>query len=194
MVKKYELGEEREIDGIKMRRVVALVVIASHGVSPGDVGGWVESESNLSHSGEAWVSGDAQVSGKAWVSGDAQVSGKARVSGEALVYGKARVYGEARVSGKARVYGEALVSGKAWVFGEANVSGEARVLNVSDLLVIGPIGSRYAHLTLAKDYAATGCFCGSWEEFAKQVASTHGSSQHAKEYLAALEFAKVRFK
>ena len=72
--------------------------------------------------------------------------------------------------------------------------GEAWVSKTSDLLVIGPIGSREAHLTLAKNYAATGCFCGNWEEFAKQVTSTHGSSQHAQEYLAALEFAKVRFK
>ena len=72
--------------------------------------------------------------------------------------------------------------------------GDAKVSKTSDLLVIGPIGSREAHLTLAKNYAATGCFCGNWEEFAKQVASTHGSSQHAQEYLAALEFAKVRFK
>ena len=46
-------------------------------------------------SGDAWVSGDAQVSGDAWVSGDAQVSGNARVSGNAWVYGDARVSAKA---------------------------------------------------------------------------------------------------
>ena len=149
-------------------------------------GGWVQNTASVEEA--AFIGPRAIVSDKARVSGVARVSGEALVSGEARVSGDAQVSGEARVSGKARVSGEAQVSGKARVYGEA------LVLNVSDLLVIGPIGSRDAHLTLAKDYAATGCFCGSWEEFAKQVASTHGSSQHAKEYLAALEFAKVRFK
>jgi hypothetical protein len=44
------------------------------------------------------------------------VSGNARVSGDAQVSGNARVYGNALVSGNARVYGNALVSGNAWVF------------------------------------------------------------------------------
>ena len=61
----------------------------------GTKGGWVEKESNLS--GNAWVSGnaevhgDARVFGNAWVSGDARVSGNARVSGDAWVSGDARV-------------------------------------------------------------------------------------------------------
>ena len=66
-------------------RVVALRDFAN--VKAGDVGGFVESEINLSHDGFCWVSGDAEVSGNAWVSGDA------RVSGDAWVFGNARVSG-----------------------------------------------------------------------------------------------------
>ena len=45
----------------------------------GDLGGWVEKEKNLSHGGDAWVSGDAQVSGDAWVSGDEHVMWISRI-------------------------------------------------------------------------------------------------------------------
>ena len=53
----------------------------------GDKGGWLEKEDNLS--GNAWVSGDAEVSDDARVSGNAWVSGNARVSDDAWVSGSA---------------------------------------------------------------------------------------------------------
>jgi hypothetical protein len=43
------------------------------GVSRGDLGGYIEKESNLSHEGECWVFDSAQVFGNAHVSGDARV-------------------------------------------------------------------------------------------------------------------------
>ena len=64
-------------------------------IGKGELGGWIEKESNLY--GNAWVSGNAKVYG------DAEVSGNAWVSGDAEVYGNARVYGNAWVSGNAEV-------------------------------------------------------------------------------------------
>ena len=52
-------------------------------IGKGELGGWIEKESNLS--GNAWVSGDAKVYGNAKVSGNARVSGNAWVYGDALV-------------------------------------------------------------------------------------------------------------
>ena len=84
-MKKYEFtGETKNHYGVTLRQIRALVTIIGV-VSSGDVGGWIESENCLDHSGDAWVSGDA------------------------LVYGNARVYGNALVSGNALVYGDALV-------------------------------------------------------------------------------------
>ena len=102
---KYEFtGETKVVSGVTLRRIRALVAIAAIGVNAGDLGGWIESEKNLSQVfGNAWVSGNARVFGNARVSGDAQVYGDARVSGNALVYGDARVYGDAQVSGNAWV-------------------------------------------------------------------------------------------
>ena len=120
-------------------QIQALRDIPRHCVKAGDVGGYIEKESNLSQYGDAWVSGNACVSGDARVSGSACVSDNALVSGNAWVCGNARVYGNARVSGSAcvsdnaRVSGNAcvsdnaLVSGNAWVYGNAWVSSSARV-------------------------------------------------------------------
>lgn len=38
-----------------------------------------------------------------------------------------------------------------------------------------------------------GCFCGNLDEFAAKVKETRGENQHAKEYMVAIELAKVRF-
>jgi carbonic anhydrase/acetyltransferase-like protein (isoleucine patch superfamily) len=139
---KYKLTEAKK-DGLF--QIQALRDIPEVGVTAGDLGGWLEKESNLSQEGNAWVSenalvygdarvfgyaqvyGDAQVYGNAWVSGKARVYGNAWVSGNALVYGNARVYGNAWVSGNALVSENALVYGDAQVFGYAQVSGKALV-------------------------------------------------------------------
>ena len=77
---KYKLGE-REDNGLC--RVIARRAFSD--VAAGDVGGYVESERNLAHTGDAWVYGNAQVYGDARVSGNARVSGDAQVSGNAHV-------------------------------------------------------------------------------------------------------------
>ena len=51
-------GEEQTINGVLLKRIQRL--------SDNKIGGWIEKESNLTHDGDAWVSGDAQVSGDAW--------------------------------------------------------------------------------------------------------------------------------
>ena len=107
--KKYEFtGETRQHLDHTLHRIRALVSFGD--IVAGDVGGWIEYEKNLSHSGDAWVSGDAQVFGDARVSGDAWVSGNAQVFGNARVSGDARVYGNAWVSGNAQVYSNARVT------------------------------------------------------------------------------------
>lgn len=58
-------------------------------VKKGDLGGYVESEDNLSHEGNAWVKDDAWVFGNAFVADNA------------LVYGSAEVYDNACISGNA---------------------------------------------------------------------------------------------
>ena len=84
-MKKYELtSETKNVFGHILYRIKAL---SSFGcVSAGDLGGFLESEKNLSQNGDAWVYGNARV------------YGNAEVYGDAWVYGDARVYGNAEVS------------------------------------------------------------------------------------------------
>lgn len=76
MEKKYKLtGETKKWCGHTLHRIEALKDFGD--VKAGDKGGWIEKEENLSHSGEAWVCGDAEVYGEAKVCGEAKVYGDA---------------------------------------------------------------------------------------------------------------------
>ena len=91
-MKKFELTSETKVVlGRTLHRIRALISFGD--VEAGSLGGWIEKEENLDHSGKAWVFGDAQVYGDARVFGDALVFGNAWVYGNALVFGNARVFG-----------------------------------------------------------------------------------------------------
>ena len=78
-MKKFELTNEfvTNMFGTKLFRIRALVEFGD--VEAGELGGYVEKESNLGHDDNARVYGNAWVSDNAWVYGDAQVSGDAWV-------------------------------------------------------------------------------------------------------------------
>ena len=183
-MKKYELTAESIVKfGRTLFRIKALV--AFENVEEGELGGFVEKEGNLDQSGDAWVSGDAQVYGDALVSGNARVYGDARVSGNALVSG------DAWVSGDARVYGD------AWVSGNAQVYGDAQIFKMSHYVVAGPLGSRDDFTTFFRTKHHTigvkcGCFRGNTDELLKAVETVHGDNKHAQAYKAAVDLAKLQ--
>ena len=165
--------------GRTLKRIRALATIAVAGVAPGNLGGYVESETNL-----------ARVYGNAWVYGDALVYGNARVCGDAQVYGNAWVYGDARVCGDAQVYGNALVYGNAWVCGDARVYGDGLIFWASK------VGSENGTLTVynTKDntlQVTRGCFVGSADEFLEASERKHDDDTHL-EYRLLIEIAHSR--
>lgn len=65
--KKYEFtGETKEWCGHTLHRIRAVISFAY--IKAGEMGGWIETEDNLSHNGDAWVYGDAKVYGDAIMS------------------------------------------------------------------------------------------------------------------------------
>ena len=68
--------------------------------------------------------------------------------------------------GNAWIFGNARVSGNAEVSGNAKVGGDARLARPSDILVIGPAGSRddYLTVTVSNGKARIGCFAGTLDE------------------------------
>ena len=155
MSKKYKLTDETiNLNGATLYRIEALKDFGE--IKKGDKGGFIESENNLSHEGNAWVYDDAHVYGDACVFGCACVYDNALVSGNGQVYGSARVCGNSRVYGNARVTDDACVYGDAFVRGDARVCGNARVYNHA--YVYGD--ARVCGDALVRGYA---CVCGDAE-------------------------------
>ena len=133
MLKKYEFtNETTKIENylgnfLTLHRIKALKDFGD--VHKGDLGGWLEKESNLSQEGDCWVYDNAMVYNDARVYDDAQVYGNAWVGDNAQVFGHAQVHGFAQVFGHAKVYDEAQVHGFAWVCNNSVVCGDTKVLD-----------------------------------------------------------------
>lgn len=167
--KKYELLKDDTIttpSGRTLYRIKALVAIGLL-VAPGELGGYIEKENNLSFHSNAWV------------------------------YGNACVYGDARVSGNARVYGNAWVCGNAWVSDDARVSGNARVKERYDIQWFSNVGSESGTLTVCKAkrglFVSRGCFSGTLPQFKKAVKAKHGDSKIGRHYAALIQSIEIWF-
>lgn len=77
-MKKHKLTEETlKIYGSTLHRIMALRDFRN--VKRGDLGGFIEKESNLAHDLNCWVYNDGVVRGDAMVYGEAKVCGDAKV-------------------------------------------------------------------------------------------------------------------
>jgi len=139
MKKKYKMEKK----GDNLFRVVALKDFGD--VKKGDIGGFIETEENLSQEGLCWVYDNALicegarvsdnarvlswacVKGSSRISGDATISGEAYISGNSIVEERAVVVGYSNVKDHARISGNAIVKDNAMVLGTARVSGNAKV-------------------------------------------------------------------
>ena len=139
--KKYILTDEtKEYKGHILHRIKAVKYFGN--TEKDELGGWIESESNLSQEGDCWVGGDAMVFGDAWV------------------------YRNACVGGNAKVYGNAEVYGNANIFGEAEICGDAKVKSIEDYAVYKNSWSsnRYFTWTRSNGKWKVGCFYGTGKE------------------------------
>jgi hypothetical protein len=92
-MKKYELLKSDTIShlGKTLYRIKYLIDIPRHDIKAGDLGGFLESENNLSHEDDCVVFDNARVYGNALVFDSAEVYDNARVYGDAKVLGNAKV-------------------------------------------------------------------------------------------------------
>lgn len=193
MERKYKLTDEcMQYEGHKLYRIQSLRSFSN--VEEGELGGYIESEDNLSHDGMCWVYDEAEVYGNAkvynnaCVYGNAEVFGNAEVYGNACVYDNAKVLGDAEVCGNACVYdkaevlGDAKVCGNAKVYGKAEVRGDAKVYKNGDYIVFKNWWSsgRYFTWTRSNNKWKVGCFHGTGAKLIKKA--SEDSELSGREY------------
>lgn len=178
---KYRLTDETiKVGEVILHRIECVTPFAD--VKVGDKGGWIEKESNLSQTDNAWVYGDARVFGCAEVYGNASVFDSAEVYGNAHVFDNACVFGNAYVFDNARVCDSAKVYDYAMVNGYAEVKGDAKISQVSDYIVFKNNFSsgRYFTWTRSDNMWTVGCFRGTGEELIEKA--RQDSEEKAKCY------------
>ncbi|WP_330167537.1 hypothetical protein [Bartonella grahamii] len=105
MQKKFALtNETRVFNNQTLYRIKALRDFAD--VKAGDLGGFIESENNLSHDGNCWVYD------KACVYNNAHVSDNAKVLNEAYVFDNAKITGYTYICDKVSVFGNSYIDTK----------------------------------------------------------------------------------
>ena len=168
-MKKYELTDETISHlGRTLHRIRALRDFDDF--EEGHLGGFIESEKNLSHERNCWVNDDAKVFGNAKVLGDAWVYGNATVCDNALVFDKADISDNAFVGNGVLLNGDAIVCGNA------------RIERISDYIVFKNWWSsgRTFTWTRSNNMWRVGCFYGTGEELIKKAYKD--SEESGREY------------
>ncbi|WP_324019123.1 hypothetical protein [Aeromonas hydrophila] len=116
-MKKYKLTNEhktitrwlgREEIESKLYRIEALIDF--NDIKKGDLGGWVESELNLSQDGLCWIYDEnSTVSDKAIVSGNAKITGFSSVNGFCKIYDNATI-NSSDIRDTSEVFGNAEIT------------------------------------------------------------------------------------
>ena len=135
MEKKYELvKDDRIIIGsswlYRIRALKHIQVSANEymaNIEPGDLGGYVESEENLSHEGTCWVNDDAKVYGKVFVYENACIAGNASVFGYVKAYGNAFIGDNSIVRDSAIIHEDAHITGHVLICDFAEVYGDTMI-------------------------------------------------------------------
>ena len=114
MEDKYEILKDQSItlNGHTLYRIKLLKQISN--MFPGTLGGFIESEDNLSHKGDCWVAEEAAVYGHSKVMENAWVGGSARIYGNSVIHGNCLIKGSpliisSEISGNSTVKGETII-------------------------------------------------------------------------------------
>ncbi|BFH16535.1 hypothetical protein WDD9_005651 [Paenibacillus melissococcoides] len=176
--RKYEFTGETTTDiaeGATLHRIRAVRDFGD--VKAGELGGWVESEKNLGHSGDCWVYDESAIFGRGRVRNNAKVMNNSSIHDNGLVFdsaiidnsdvfGSAKVEYHARIEDRSRVYQHAYIVGShvcrsvigssAFILHGVVKEAEIKVPCIiyhghiessRDLVTVGPIGSEDGILT-----------------------------------------------
>ena len=133
MKKKYKLTKETiEINGHILHRIKALREInnvkVNHVIKKGDLGGYVESEDNLSQDGDCWILDDAKVFGNSMILVDARIYNLSTVEDNAQVSDQAQV-SFSHICDSARIKEHAIILGNSIIYDYALITDNSIIGN-----------------------------------------------------------------
>ena len=153
--RKYEILPEEVSgpDGGSYCQIRALRDIPEIDVGKGDLGGFVSSQTSLSHSGNSWVFEGGYIGGSAIVEGDAIVGDGATVTGTAHVKDNAAICRGVVIDGNAIVGGDVVVR-------HGNISCGAVVTKQYHYLYVDNVNGRGDECTIYLTEGAIGASVG----------------------------------
>jgi hypothetical protein len=127
----------RTFKGRKLFQIEALKDFAN--VCTGDLGGYVQHESNLSQRGSCWIYNDGIAMDTSRVTNSASIHGQAVVKDSALLSEFCTVQGNAVISGRGDIAGHADISENGTVSGDGAVRGFGRVEGHGSIYYLGRV-------------------------------------------------------
>ena len=122
------------------------------------------------------------------------IFGAKSIFGEECSFGEWSIFGEECSFGERSIFGEECSFGEWSRFGEGCSFENGRIVN-GTYFACDRIGSAKRKTYFFRGdngaFVRAGCFFGTFDEFAAKVAETHGGTKYEREYLAALELAKI---
>ena len=90
-------------------------------VKKGDIGGYVQSEENLSQLGDCWIYDDAIVFENALIEGNAKIYDNTNVSGNAVISNCAKIFGNVKIKDNAKIHNSSIIKNYAIVMESAQI-------------------------------------------------------------------------
>ena len=122
--KKYEITDLAHPKYPWLHRIRALKDV-NEKVPKGKLGGFVESENNLSHEGKCWIYDQAICCEQAVVEKNAALFQSAVAKGQVLVYGNAAMYDHSFAEGECHILA-GTIKDRAWIRGDARISADKK--------------------------------------------------------------------
>jgi carbonic anhydrase/acetyltransferase-like protein (isoleucine patch superfamily) len=121
---KYRLTDSiKMVEGKTLHQIRACCDIPLHGIHAGDLGGFVESERNLSQDDACWLVPNACVYDAALLCQSAYASGSARVNRNAVVYGMSELNDYVLVTDNSRLRDHTILYDNVTISDNVRVSG-----------------------------------------------------------------------
>ena len=184
-MKKYELTENHiKIDEntklYQIRALKSFYIDEFTEIKTGQLGGYVESEENLSQQGSCWIYNNVKIRGNVKVYesailcgavrayGNAKIHGECNIGGDIFITGNAEIKGEARIAaggeitgntviermpyitGNVYIAGDTLISGNVEIYGRCNIK-NGKILKQEDFLYLDHLSRGLGNIVLFKN-------------------------------------------